>query len=89
MTSESSRNADQSGTVVVIKAGDRFHANDNIGDYADWRMGIVDLEKVNFGSILRHSETATLDAFAMSGRRALALLEELAASAAVVSIGDS
>ena len=55
--------------------------------FASWRMGIVDLNKVNLGSILRYSERAELDPFSMTGRSALALLEELADSAAIVS-GD-
>ena len=48
-------------------------------------MGSVDLNKVNLSSILRYSEKAELDPFSMSGRSALALLEELASSAAIVS----
>jgi len=53
--------------------------------FAGWRMGVVDLAKVNRSSVLRYSETAMLDPFSMTGRGALALLEELADSAAIVS----
>jgi hypothetical protein len=53
--------------------------------FAGWRMGSVDLNKVNLSSILRYSEKAELDPFSMSGRSALALLEELTSSAAIVS----
>lgn len=53
--------------------------------FASWRMGIVDLNKVNRSSILRHSQTADLDPFSMTAHGALALLEELADSAAIVS----
>lgn len=53
--------------------------------FADWRMGSVDLNKVNRGVILRFSEKPVLDPFAMTGTAALALLEELTASAATVS----
>jgi hypothetical protein len=53
--------------------------------FAGWRMGIVDLTKVNLSSILRYSEKGEFDPFSMSGRSALALIEELASSAAIVS----
>ena len=53
--------------------------------FASWSMGNVDLNKVNRSSILRYSEKAELDPFSMSGPRALALLEELASSAAIAS----
>jgi hypothetical protein len=53
--------------------------------YASWRMGVVNLNRVNLGSILRFSENQVLDPFSMSGTSALALLEELASTAAVVS----
>ena len=53
--------------------------------FAGWLMGNVDLNKVNRSSILRYSEKAELDPFSMSGARALALLEELASSAAIAS----
>lgn len=57
--------------------------------FASWSMGNVDLKKVNLSSILRHSEKAELDPFSMSGRSALALLEELASSAAIASYEES
>lgn len=53
--------------------------------FASWRMGNVNLNRVNLGSILRFSENAVLDPFSMSGQSALALLEELTATAAIVS----
>jgi hypothetical protein len=53
--------------------------------FASWRMGIVDFNKVNRGIILRHSENVSLDPFSMTGRAALALLEELSTSAAIVT----
>ena len=56
--------------------------------FADWRMGSVDLNKVNRGVILRFSEKPVLDPFAMTGKAALALLEELTASAATISHED-
>jgi hypothetical protein len=72
---------------------DQRHADVTILDYAEieerrfagWRMGNVDLNKVNLSSILRYSEKSELDPFSMSGPSALALLEELASSAAIGS----
>ena len=53
--------------------------------YASWRMGRVNLNRVNQGSILRFSQSAVLDPFSMTGKTALALLEELTSTAAIVS----
>jgi len=53
--------------------------------FATWRMGIVNLNRINLGTVLRFSETPALDPFRMSGKAALALLEELMATAAIVS----
>lgn len=53
--------------------------------FAGWRMGNVDLKRVNLSTILRFSEQPVLDPFAMTGAGALALLEELASTAAIVS----
>ena len=48
-------------------------------------MGNVNLNRVNRGTVLRFSETTVLDPFRMSGKAALALLEELMATAAIVN----
>jgi hypothetical protein len=53
--------------------------------FASWRMGSVDLKRVNLSTILRFSERPVLAPFSMSGQAALALLEELAETAAIVS----
>lgn len=53
--------------------------------FAGWRMGSIDLNKVNLSTILRYSEKAMLDPYTMTGRGALALVEELGSSAAIVS----
>lgn len=53
--------------------------------FSAWRMGCVDLKKVNLSTILRYSEKAVLDPFTMTGEGALALLEELARTAAIVT----
>jgi hypothetical protein len=57
--------------------------------FASWRMASVNLNRINQGTILRFSDSPRLDPFSMSGETALALLEELASSAAMVtSEGD-
>jgi hypothetical protein len=53
--------------------------------FAGWRMGRVNLSRVNQGSILRFSEDPVLDPFSMSGETALALLDELTRTGAIVS----
>ena len=76
---------------------DRRHSDVTILDFAEieerrfasWRMGNVDLKKVNRSSILRYSEKIEIDPFSMSGQSALALLEELASSASVASYDGS
>jgi hypothetical protein len=52
--------------------------------FAGWRMGCVDLGKVNVSTVLKYSERSRLDPFAVSGHNALALLEELIDTAAIV-----
>ena len=72
---------------------DRRHRDVTILDYLEieerhfsaWRMGSVDLKKVNLSTILRYSEKPVLDPFSMTGAGALALLEDLAKTAAIVT----
>ena len=52
--------------------------------FASWRMGRVNLNRINQGSILRFSESPVLDPFSMSGPTALALLEDLTSTASIV-----
>jgi len=53
--------------------------------FSSWRMGRVDLNRVNVGTIMRYSAYTTLDPFSLSGRTALALLMELSTTTTVVS----
>jgi len=53
--------------------------------FAGWRMGGVDLAKVNVSTVLKYSETPLLNPFAASGQVALALIEELIDTAAIIS----
>jgi len=45
--------------------------------FGSWRMGRIDLNKVNPSTLLRYSERPDLDPMSLSARQALALLEEL------------
>jgi hypothetical protein len=56
--------------------------------FASWRMGRVNLNRINRACILRFSESSELDPFSMSGQSAMALLEELTSTASVVSGED-
>ena len=77
------------GTIVR----DPRHRDVTLLDYAEiserrftnWRMGSVNLSRVNLGTILRFSESPVLDPFTMSGPATVALLEELTSTAAIVS----
>ncbi len=72
---------------------DRRHKDVTLLDYTEiterrfsnWRMGSVNLSRVNVGSILRFSEGPVLDPFSMSGQNALLLLQELTSTAAITS----
>ena len=61
------------------------YAEINVRRFASWRMGQVDLAKINASTVLKYSSTPRLDPFDTSGRAALALLEELIDTAAVVN----
>ncbi|GIL03508.1 BLUF domain-containing protein [Betaproteobacteria bacterium PRO7] len=52
--------------------------------FAGWTMGQVNLAKVNPSTLLKYSEKPALDPYAASGRAAMALLEELIATASIV-----
>ncbi|AMO22177.1 BLUF domain-containing protein [Ramlibacter solisilvae] len=51
--------------------------------FGDWSMGQVNISKVNHTTLLKYSETPTLDPYAVSGKVSLALLEDLMATAAI------
>ncbi len=80
-------------TLYANIVRDPRHQDVTLLDYAEiterqfsgWRMGNVNLNRVNLGSILRFSEKPVLDPFAMSGQTALRLLQELASTAAIAS----
>jgi hypothetical protein len=51
--------------------------------FGGWSMGQVNISKVNHSILLKYSETAELDPYAVSGTVSLALLEDLMASAQI------
>lgn len=53
--------------------------------FGNWSMGQVDLKKINPSLLLKYHETAELDPFTCSGRATMALLDELASTAAILS----
>ncbi|MGH6640386.1 MAG: BLUF domain-containing protein [Polaromonas sp.] len=53
--------------------------------FGGWTMGQVNLTKLNHATLLKYSEKPELDPYAVSGKMSLALLEELMATAAIVS----
>ena len=55
--------------------------------FAGWAMGQVNLARLNPALLLKYSESARLDPYAMSGSAALALFDELVATASVVCQG--
>jgi hypothetical protein len=57
--------------------------------FGGWTMGHVNLDRISPNIILKYSDSTTLDPFKMRGRSALALLDELMLSAAVVGRSDS
>jgi hypothetical protein len=53
--------------------------------FSSWTMGQVNLTKINPSLLLKHSERPTLDPYNMPGPASMALLDELIATASIVS----
>jgi hypothetical protein len=51
--------------------------------FGGWSMGQVNISKLNHSTLLKYSEKPELDPYSVSGRISLALLEDLAATAAI------
>ena len=51
--------------------------------FAGWTMGQVNVERINASILLKYSEKAELDPYAVSGKVSLALLEDLMATASI------
>ena len=52
--------------------------------FGGWSMGLVDVGRVNASVLLKYSERAVLDPYAVSGKVSMALLEDLMATANIV-----
>jgi hypothetical protein len=52
--------------------------------FAGWSMGQVNLSRLNPALLLKYSETAVLDPYAVSGAASAALFDELVATASVM-----
>jgi hypothetical protein len=55
--------------------------------FAGWSMGQVNMARLNPALLLKYSECAKLDPFAVSGKISVALFDELVATAAVMGQG--
>jgi len=83
---------DAVNTLYNIISSDARHENVVILHYeevterrfAGWTMGQVNLAKINPSLLLKYSERAMLDPFAVSGKVSMALLEELIATASIL-----
>jgi hypothetical protein len=53
-------------------------------NFANWSMGLVNLERLNPSLMLKYSESATLDPYGVSGTASMALLHELMATASIM-----
>lgn len=51
--------------------------------FGGWTMGLVDVGRVNASVLLKYSERAVLDPYAVSGQASMALLDELMATASI------
>ncbi len=52
--------------------------------FAGWSMGQVDIARLNPALLLKYSEKALLDPYAVSGKVSMALFEEMLATASIV-----
>jgi hypothetical protein len=55
--------------------------------FAGWSMGQVHMGRLNPALLLKYSETAKLDPYAVSGKVSVALFDELVATASVMGQG--
>ena len=55
--------------------------------FAGWAMGQVNMSRLNTSLLLKYSETAVLDPYAVSGKVSMALFNELVATASVMCLG--
>jgi hypothetical protein len=76
--------ADPRHTDVVILSYEEISER----KFAGWSMGLVKLERANPSLLLKYSESATLDPYAVSGKASMALFDELMATASIMGHAD-
>lgn len=54
--------------------------------FSGWAMGQVDMSRLNTALLLKYSEAAVLDPYAVSGKVSMALFNELVATASVMCL---
>ena len=75
--------------------GDKRHKDvvllsyEEVGErtFAGWSMGQVNLNRLNPGLLLKYSETAELNPYAVSGEVSMSLFKELVATASIMGQG--
>jgi Sensors of blue-light using FAD len=75
--------ADTRHTEVVLLNYDEIAER----HFAGWSMGQVNMSRLNPALLLKYSECAKLDPYAVSGKVSVALFDELVATAAVMGQG--
>ena len=70
-------------TDVVLLSYDEIDER----SFAGWSMGQVNMGRLNPALLLKYSEAAVLDPYAVSGKVSIALFNELVATASVVCLG--
>jgi hypothetical protein len=56
----------------------------NERSFAGWSMGRANLARLNPSMVMKYSETALLNPYAVSGKMSMALFNEMVASAAII-----
>ena len=69
-------------TDVVLLSYDEIDER----SFAGWAMGQVNMARLNPALLLKYSETAVLDPYAVSGKVSMALFNELVATASVMCL---
>jgi Sensors of blue-light using FAD len=90
----------EGGRTAVNQLYNRIAADSRHGDvvllhydeiaerrFAGWSMGQVNMARLNPALLLKYSECAKLDPYAVSGKVSMALFDELVATAAVMGQG--
>ena len=85
----------QVNTLYNRIAADKRHLDVGLPSYegtgerrfAGWSMGQVNLSRLNPSLLLKYSETAVLDPYAVSGKVSMALFEGLVVTASIVGQG--